>query len=547
MWPFSRYIQRIVPTLQFGIFIIKTRYGNPLMAPDAYQSLKQKSKAEWRYPVDLPNKNDDLESSSSRDTTAIVIFIGLICLLLILTGYLVWRGAQLLPDLREMRKPAKKTTTKSQRSEEKTDQMQPAPSQWDQADPKQKIAILKQRGLKLARSHHYAQAEQMYRMRLELILQHRGQAHPSVPSAMTDLALVIQGQDRTDEAEVLYHQIFALLLQNGDQESEAAAVASEGLAQVYLVQGKLNEIDPLYLQAIQIWDRIKGPDNLNTISLQEQRARLLNNLGRHEEVEVLEHYLARVKEKQGGKTGTETTSRISENRRKKISANHNNNGEGNATIAGLTRVQISISNSFKPVRMTVAARSSEQPQLSPERPPVIAKEPLYSGKTQLYGSLELGTIESNIYWYALDLVEKSHPMLYFDKNQNGDLSDDGPPLTNSGRGLFATTISIPFTRLTGDDSLSGDYQLWFFTNKSLWPKKKVRFYSVTQWQGQVDVAGRRLMAIIGERGRNDADFTNDGIYLDLNRNGKIDSNSEYIGPHEALRIAGQSYQFDISW
>ena len=273
----------------------------------------------------------------------------------------------------------------------------------------------------------------------------------------------------------------------------------------------------------------------------------MNKIGRHEEAEVLEHYVARVKQRQGVKTGTETASPVSDDRQKKISANHNKNRAGKSPIAGLTPVPISIRSSFKPVRMTVVARSSEGPPLRTEPPPEIAKEPLYDGKTQLYGSLALGTVESNIYWYALDLVDKSHPVLYFDNNQNGDLSDDGPPLTNRGRGLFATTISIPFSRLTGDDSLPGDYQLWFFTNKSLWPKKKVRFYSVTQWQGQVDVAGRRLMAIIGERGRNDAYFTNDGIYLDLNRNGKIDARIEYVGPHEALMIEERSYQFEISW
>ena len=368
-------------------------------------------------------------------------------------------------------------------------------------------------------------------------------AYPSVPSAMTDLALVLQGQDRTDEAEIIYHQIFALLMQKGDQESEAAAVAAEGLARVYLSQGKLNEMDPLYLQAIQIWNRIKGPDNLNTISLKEQRAKLLVKLGRHEEAEVLAHYVALVKERQDRKTG----SGVSGMPRKPVSENRIGNDEENSAAAGLTRVPISIRNSFKPVRMKVAARSSEQPQLSPVLPPEIAKVPMYDGKAQLYGSLELGTVEPNTYWYAFDLVDTSHPVLYFDKNQNGDLSDDGPPLTNRGRGLFATTITIPFSRMTGDMTLTGDYQLWFFTNKSLWPKKKVRFYSITQMQGRVDVAGRRLMAVIGERGRNDADFTNDGIYQDLNRDGKIDSKIEYIGPHEALRIAGQSYQFDVVW
>jgi hypothetical protein len=217
------------------------------------------------------------------------------------------------------------------------------------------------------------------------------------------------------------------------------------------------------------------------------------------------------------------------------------------SLAKAERIPVSITGDFVPVGMTIAAMSGYHPRLVDKPPKDILKEPKYRGKRQKYGRLVLGTHDKKNYFFVLDLLKGPHPVLYIDKNGNRDLTDDGPPLKNRGTGIFATTISIPIKQLIKEFDSSKDFHIWFYTNKALWPKGITRHYSRTQMKGRVTVNGKPYLAYIAEREANDADFTNDGIYLDLNGNGKIEAGNEYIGNRRVAMIGGKEYWFDVHW
>ena len=149
------------------------------------------------------------------------------------------------------------------------------------------------------------------------------------------------------------------------------------------------------------------------------------------------------------------------------------------------------------------------------------------------------------YAYVLDRAGNAEPVLYFDRNQNGDLTDDGGPIPNQGVGLFATEIKLPLRRLIKKMDDPGDFSIWFFVNASSWKRNTANHYSKTSFKGRVIVGGVDYLAFLAERGRNDADFTNDGIYIDLNRNGKIEQPGEYIQPGHSFTINGQLYVCNI--
>jgi hypothetical protein len=213
-----------------------------------------------------------------------------------------------------------------------------------------------------------------------------------------------------------------------------------------------------------------------------------------------------------------------------------------------TPVEVSIRRGgFTPVEMQVAARWQTSTQLSPTPPARITKHPVYQGSSQRYGTLRLGTRENPLYDFVFDLISGPHPIVYFDTNQNGDLSDDGKPLTNQGSGIFATVITLPFRRLVGEVSFPGEYKLWFFTNDSLWQRQAIAHYSRTQLKGTVQIAGKAYVAYIADAGNNDADLTNDGLSVDLNGNGAIDRHEEYFPPDRVAHFHGKDYAFVITW
>jgi hypothetical protein len=210
--------------------------------------------------------------------------------------------------------------------------------------------------------------------------------------------------------------------------------------------------------------------------------------------------------------------------------------------------RVSISrDEFTPVHMRISA-IQHPPLLLMEQPPAgIVQEPTYQGGQQWYGVLRLGTRQGNAYAFVLDLVPGVSPVLYVDVNQNGNLADDGPPLANRGTGFFATTLRIPLTHLWPGARFPGYYEAWVFTNQRLWQNRLLTYYSRTQLKGRLTLAGKAYTAYIAERGANDADFTNDGIHIDLDGDGKITAATESFLPGSVLHLDRHAYTFEITW
>jgi hypothetical protein len=213
-----------------------------------------------------------------------------------------------------------------------------------------------------------------------------------------------------------------------------------------------------------------------------------------------------------------------------------------------TAIHVSLRrNGFAPVGMTVSATQAPPFLLTERRPEGITTEPPYQGKQQKYGLLRLGSGAHHVYHLVLDLLPGKSPLMYIDRNQNGNLADDGAPLANQGSGFFATTLRLPLARLLPQASFPGDYEAWVFTNTRLWHNDLMTYYSRTQLKGTVRLAGRTYTAYVADRGTNDADFTNDGIYIDLDGNGKIEAASEFFPPGSSVRIGNQAYVLEITW
>ncbi len=216
-------------------------------------------------------------------------------------------------------------------------------------------------------------------------------------------------------------------------------------------------------------------------------------------------------------------------------------------LSDARRIYVSVAeNGFFPVHMKLtASRKNDDSELRGRKPDGAANEPTYAGDYQRYGKLNLGA-EKRTFHYVFDVVDGPHPLLYFDINADGDLSNDGPPIKNRGTGYFSAALKIPFKYLCPID-FPGAYEIWFFSRSDLWEKGLTQHYSRTQLQGEVDVEGTVHTAYLVDRGVNDADLTNDGIYIDLDHDGEIDRRTEYFPHRSPAVINGVSYIFDVTW
>ncbi len=217
------------------------------------------------------------------------------------------------------------------------------------------------------------------------------------------------------------------------------------------------------------------------------------------------------------------------------------------TRGGVTKKRIFIGKQgFTPVEMNLRLGGRQRVTLTPKKPESILKEPLYKGPLQLYGQVSLGTM-TRPFQFVFDRLDAPHSLLYFDLNRNGDLTDDGTPAVNKWDHVFGSSIYIPFKKLIKETEMKGAYRTWIYMKDSHVKKRIASRYSCTQLKGAIDLDGQTYTAYIADAGNHDADYTNDGITIDLDHNGAIDIRKEYFPPRQIARIGNHEYAFEIDY
>ena len=217
---------------------------------------------------------------------------------------------------------------------------------------------------------------------------------------------------------------------------------------------------------------------------------------------------------------------------------------GDATV-----ISISLRQSFaSPQRASISTWRWGDP-ISSRSPSGIYREPRYAGQEQRYGKISLGVVHNKPFLFVIDLVPGEHPVLYFDIDHDGDLSNDGPPITNEGTGVFAAMVRIPFEEIIEDPWFVGAYEMWLFANDQLWNDGQVGHIAKGFLSGMVKLGKREYAFAAGDTMTsfaNDGDYTNDGVFIDINNDGRFDYKTEHIAPGTSAEIDGIQYAFIIN-
>lgn len=132
--------------------------------------------------------------------------------------------------------------------------------------------------------------------------------------------------------------------------------------------------------------------------------------------------------------------------------------------------------------------------------------------------------------------EGTPPLIHFDENRNGDLTDDPRgPFPGEKEQLLPNNYSIQIRY--DDEKVIAPYRMWLFGSNM----GGVRFYPSCHWKGSIDVGGARYN-IVAFDGNSDGDYSNDPVVIDANGNDKADE-GEVLQPGQALRVGGKEVTF----
>lgn len=191
--------------------------------------------------------------------------------------------------------------------------------------------------------------------------------------------------------------------------------------------------------------------------------------------------------------------------------------------------------------MGLSAGQSDAPPCSTRPVETLSKEPAYHSANVFYGYLQFGNTEDNKFTFAIDDFGEPTWMGYFDRNNNEDLTDDGPPAVISSMVEFDVSIV-----LASGETVHRPYKIWQWGNSES-RQPGLRFYSTCYHRAEVDLNGTRVTAIAFERFKQDALYKDDGIWLDLNGDYKMDEKTECFETGGTFTVNDQAYQVNLDY
>jgi hypothetical protein len=174
----------------------------------------------------------------------------------------------------------------------------------------------------------------------------------------------------------------------------------------------------------------------------------------------------------------------------------------------------------------------------------LVKEPEYGSGQVLYGYIPLGNSNDSNISFAVDTSSINNWVLYVDTNNNEDLTDDGPPRENEGTGKLAALISLHVEVITvSGETIVRPYQLWFWLTESESPL----FYTRCHYRSQISIGEEQYIAIAYEIRNHDVLYHESGLWIDLNRDGKLDKSEENFEDGAVISIKGKEYVLRLNY
>lgn len=147
-------------------------------------------------------------------------------------------------------------------------------------------------------------------------------------------------------------------------------------------------------------------------------------------------------------------------------------------------------------------------QLVDEKPAGILKEPAYKGKP-IYGAFRVGNGPRSITYFAIDEVKGQEGRVFFDLNQNGDLTDDGPGKWDTAKEYEGVLNYMSFIAVHASwgspvhEDEGGNYTLMVYKRQG---DARVGWTKVTARSGKLKIGEKTYNILLAENS-SDAIFT----------------------------------------
>ena len=195
--------------------------------------------------------------------------------------------------------------------------------------------------------------------------------------------------------------------------------------------------------------------------------------------------------------------------------------------------------------MGLSVGQTSAPGLNLEPYEDLKHEPVYRSKPVMYGYLPMGNGEDRKISFVVDQMDQPAWICYVDTNNNEDLTDDGPPHANEGTGKMAVNVFVNVEIvLDSGETIITPYDLWMWIVES---NLGVRFYARCHYAGKLRANDLIYDAIAFEATAHNGLFRESGLWIDLNRDGKLTDPEEHFWDGSVVNIDGESFKLFLNY
>ena len=196
-----------------------------------------------------------------------------------------------------------------------------------------------------------------------------------------------------------------------------------------------------------------------------------------------------------------------------------------------------------PFGLSVGQTSASGPDMLPYEK--LIHEPEYRSEQVLYGYLSLGNGDDRTISFVFDEIDRPTWVVYVDKNNNEDLTDDGPPHPNEGTGKMGATITVQIEVVTlSGEKILQPYRLWLWFIES---QGNPRFYTQCHYAGKIVLGEEAYETVAFEQFHHDGLYRESGIWIDLNQDKRLDEESEHFSDGARIRLGDEQYQLELAY
>jgi len=179
---------------------------------------------------------------------------------------------------------------------------------------------------------------------------------------------------------------------------------------------------------------------------------------------------------------------------------------------------------------------------------VLRREPRLDSPGVRYGYLPLGSGDDTRITFLVEDVTLPTWTIRVDRNNNEDLTDDGPPVGSEGTGRFSAKVAVEVEVADPGGAVSRHpYQVWvwFVESPDRDPSRaQPRFYARCHYAGKVRLGDETFDAVAyEERGQNGL-FADDGVCIDLDRDGRCGA-AEQVESGQIIQAGARRFRIIV--